>query len=369
MELNLIVLRSRLAYLIDVLTNHTPCGQLNQFIVVMRHGDRADDTPDTEATHGRFNACDPPLSEKGHETATKSCAHVMSYLNTAATSGSTLFIASSPFERCIQTAEHFQGPVKLVGENSLWESWVHLRKVPMTPSDIVKHVTSNVQQKQIPAQGLPPPSTETADEASVRYLKSVQSIADNYGMHEHGDVVIVTHGEAVRAVVEGVNDWSVTPYAIDYCGYALLRRDVPGMGAFQLCGTCNIQVMSSDGENLRPRGDLNSNCGVARMDRTMSVNNSLKREISQWTSLVLLDSNGLAGDVKMELLEQLSIAAALVETYDVGMVAVEEVKPQQSHQQQQKNVKSNNNNNRGQEKSSQAAACSASSRRKGYRHK
>jgi broad specificity phosphatase PhoE len=210
---------------------------LNQTVAMVRHGDRLDHTFEWEAhPHSKRWPNDTPLSEEGHEHAR---AVGQSFKESGKPFG---MIISSPYLRCAQTAGriaqvlaipvHFDldmgevfDDVSMVGDctgipqhKSAEELAEHLK--PDFPD--VEWVRDD--SGQIKIEGMLQDFPESFDAARMRYCYKVKKLLQKAAA-ELLSVIIVTHGDALGAVVGLMNE-DLLIRNIPYAAYAIASREV-----------------------------------------------------------------------------------------------------------------------------------------------
>ncbi|XP_030465094.1 uncharacterized protein LOC115684492 [Syzygium oleosum] len=245
-----------------------PHHHCQQYVVVMRHGDRLDSV-DRSWPSTAPRPWDPPLAEVGQARALEMGKHLPSRL------GFPIHrVVVSPFRRCVDTAlgliAGLSAPdaepnvvtggsgvdpskVKVSIEYGLGELFndMAIRHPPPSPADhadwgfnipeiealipldTLDHTVKPVFN-ELPHWG------ETEPKARDRYLHTIHSLADSYPSE---NLLLITHGEAVKvAVSTHLEDAARFRIRMDYCGYAQLRRqvlqdgDALEVGEFELLG-------------------------------------------------------------------------------------------------------------------------------------
>ncbi|KAK9828706.1 hypothetical protein WJX72_001631 [[Myrmecia] bisecta] len=202
-----------------------------QLLATLRHGLRQDEVdPGWSDTAGR--PWDPPLSEQGWQQARDVADKLRDF--------GIGWVVVSPFLRCLQTAraivEELRTPVKWEVNCALGEvmSQRYLSGLGRAlPSGRVadwfwqgKSLQEGVSEElgtcdfDMAQSGFVEPP-ESIEQTHTRYARALQEVADR---HASDNVLIVSHGEAVRRSVTFVLPWAQV-YEVQHCGYTGLQRE------------------------------------------------------------------------------------------------------------------------------------------------
>ncbi|GAV72136.1 His_Phos_1 domain-containing protein [Cephalotus follicularis] len=244
--------------------------QKYQNVIVMRHGDRIDNSePLWVSTAER--PWDPPLAEAGRVRAFCTGRKLRSHLKFPI---HRVFV--SPFLRCIQTASEAISALCAVGDvdpnvmssdnvpidpsklkvsieyglcEMLSRDAISLDYAPkdgdfnfnfseieaMLPAGTVDHTVKPVYEKL-------PQWEETVVGARTRYAEIIKALADKYPSE---NLLLVTHGEGVGVAVSAFLK-DVTVYEVEYCAYTELRRQILCENQSFTAG--NFEVLTSHGQ-------------------------------------------------------------------------------------------------------------------------
>jgi len=208
---------------------------------VCRHGERADNGTMAEQEKIEISF-DPHLTEIGQKQAKNTGLFIQQKVKEASSNGllSTptpkYLILTSPFLRCVQTANHIAkalGPENLFDnaiflDNSICELLsigfyeknvlpeLYLRTKPK--SDIAKYIDIELKDSLIPGNIVPEyPETHGSFfnrlEFAYRYIKDYLLGEEVY---KNVVVILITHGFAVQVVLEIMNEYDYLK-EVDYC--------------------------------------------------------------------------------------------------------------------------------------------------------
>ncbi|KAK6920359.1 Histidine phosphatase superfamily, clade-1 [Dillenia turbinata] len=222
--------------------------RFQQHVVVMRHGDRADNV-ETLWISTAERPWDPPIVEEGRVRAYCTGRKLRTQLGFPI---HRVFV--SPFLRCIQTAAEVIAALSAVGDDPAVNTTSD--GVQIDPSKIkvsieyglcemlnreairVSPKDGNWGFNMVELEAMLPAGTvdhsveildkelphweETVLGARNRYKRVIQALADKYPSE---NLLLVTHGEAVGVAVSAfLKDTSV--YEVEYCAYSQSRRSV-----------------------------------------------------------------------------------------------------------------------------------------------
>lgn len=217
-------------------------------VVVMRHGHRQDEA-DLTWTHGATRPWDPPLSTKGRTQAREAAGGVCGL--------QVDLVVTSPFKRCLQTSAELVAELGLPQGSWLvdWglsevcdprillhgrpdcehmakgrpiDSWMWggatLAEALDMFSESCAEQLPSLRVRPEPREGSrPPPFPEALEGGLKRYCRAVQQLVWSY---PGKNLLVVTHGECVRAVVNMVEPRAEV-FEVRHVGYVLLRYAGP----------------------------------------------------------------------------------------------------------------------------------------------
>ncbi|XP_075501040.1 uncharacterized protein LOC142539450 isoform X2 [Primulina tabacum] len=218
--------------------------KLFQNVVVMRHGDRLDNSDPAWITTAA-RPWDPPLNDSGRDRAFFTGRSIPSKLGFPV---QRVFV--SPFLRCLETAngvvsgllavtdkrrdsiDNVNGTskIKVSIEYGLCEMFNHIAiRRNVAPNDGMFSFEISKCESALPTGTVDhsveqlPKWEEPVGVARARYLHVIRSLADKY--HSE-NLLFVTHGEGVGcAVTKFVEDVDMV-CEVDYCAYSHLRRPI-----------------------------------------------------------------------------------------------------------------------------------------------
>eukprot|EP00760_Papus_ankaliazontas_P029231 PhM_4_TR416/c0_g1_i1/m.48384 len=218
-----------------------------QHVVVVRHGDRADDGAAAD-----FNT---PLTSDGWERMRRVGTDVLAVLRQP-------LLFTSPFKRCVESALAILGGERLAQpitvDNDLFEVWEEVTRAGgnnvLVVRDRISRELEEEKEKHPAAlgrtHGTVPPAKESREGAYSRYYAALNRIADD---NVNNDIVLSCHGDCVGALLSNVA--GEVAYDVSYGGFVVLVRELaPSIsddnqteaGAWSVCHKSGVQSLEAD---------------------------------------------------------------------------------------------------------------------------
>ena len=199
---------------------------LGSYCYLVRHGEREDHT--ASGWKGKFPA-DPPLSKKGKSQATDTGLYLLQEAPVK-----PCVILTSPFLRTLQTAECMAKSleVPIVVEPLLSEFLAKkmFKTTPKLNSSAASKIVTN--DTYVPLESKLPKWPEKEDDATIRFIKTVQEIVDK---NPKAPIAIVTHRFGIETVINNYLSRlrSADARGVSYCSVTTLERRPPPRGGTQ----------------------------------------------------------------------------------------------------------------------------------------
>eukprot|EP00756_Hemistasia_phaeocysticola_P001979 Hpha_TRINITY_DN11372_c0_g1::TRINITY_DN11372_c0_g1_i1::g.63095::m.63095 len=209
---------------------------------VVRHGERVDEVePDWVARAER--PYDPPVTDTGRAQADQ----LGRLLVAREGAQRPVHVVSSPFTRCVQTAERIVSVLREAGPDGELLVSNALSEV-MSPEVLKTTTPPSLPELSLPlAEPVALAEFPERREAAMERYDSVLGRAGGLAQLAGASFVLVTHGEAVGRAVAW-QEPGATVFAVDLCGFVCLRRR--GCGEWELqsaSGESGVQWFSDAG--------------------------------------------------------------------------------------------------------------------------
>ncbi|XP_042503787.1 uncharacterized protein LOC122080951 [Macadamia integrifolia] len=245
--------------------------QFHQNVIVMRHGDRLDNSEPLWFTTAR-RPWDPPLAETGRVRAFCTGRKLRERLDFPI---HRVFV--SPFLRCIQTASEVVSSLCAVRDNNIEMT---SENVPIDPSKLKVSIENGLcevlsreaispnltpkdgnwgfniskLEEMLPAGTVDhsaecvyqelPKWEESLMDARARYKQVIHALADKYPRE---NLLLITHGEGVGIAVSAFMK-DTTVYEVEYCGYVRTGRQI-SFQSNQTFTASNFEVFTQSSES------------------------------------------------------------------------------------------------------------------------
>lgn len=194
--------------------------QPTQFVFIVRHGERMDNTDPfwkEKVPWGKERPYDPPLTEVGKCQATE--------LGEVLKGEHIRYVVSSPFFRCLQTAQQIANVVldesKIGIYNRLCELLHPCCGIQEKPKVPAKDLTSHgiFVDKKVGIEKRLPTFPESYHTAGDRFVEAIHDVADKHWPHS---IVLVSHGYSVTEAAYWVR--GERPFGAHYCSWLKVER-------------------------------------------------------------------------------------------------------------------------------------------------
>ncbi|CUG89570.1 histidine phosphatase, putative [Bodo saltans] len=205
---------------------------MNQYVVLIRHGERRDSLPNTPSE------ADPPLTEAGKREVVNAALRIKQQIGVK--TSKQLMIMSSPFVRTMETAAELQRydigidrPATI--DNTICEVFGPLRvKGCATAPDVVRKDAIG----DLPRWG------ESIQDATDRF---VTSFLRNANRHRSEHLILVSHGDAIGGVLNHFYPKRVV-YSADFLSFIVLKRTSSTSDRFTLHGSHGVEWVNDGDE-------------------------------------------------------------------------------------------------------------------------
>lgn len=216
--------------------NMNTIDRFDKLIIVMRHGERQDDTSiendNDNNMNDLINECDPDLTKRGEEQAISIGQQLAKLIPILIESNKSLDqirikIETSPFSRTIMTSKNVKeglnankSKLKIEINNALYE-YLSKSLFKLHPADFLKVSKQNLDcNNNIFIKGDSPQYPESLADCINRYERCLRKFKEDLissnNDNECDVLIIVTHGYGVQVISEALNidqEW----FIVDYC--------------------------------------------------------------------------------------------------------------------------------------------------------